>query len=387
MIPLFDLTRQYLKLRGEILDAVDKVISSGRVILGENVKKFEEEIATYLDVKCAIGVSSGTDALILAMKALDIGQGDVVLTTPYTFIASASAASWVGALPAFLDVKEESMNIDLDKLEMLLKGEEGGINPERVKAIVVVHLFGKTLDLERLTYIQEKYGIPVVEDVAQAFGAEWMMRDGSLRKAGSVGKISILSFFPTKNLGAYGDAGAVLTNDEKLCEKLRMLRTHGAREKYDHLMLGMNARLDELHAAILRVKMKHLDEWNERRIQIARKYGELFGENGLEKFLYWPHPVEGFKGHVFHQFVVRFKKEVYRDKVMEAFRKREIGFAVYYPKPLHLQKVFEYLGYKEGDFPVTERLSKTTLALPIFPELREEEIEEVVTVIKNTLEV
>ncbi len=386
MIPLFDLTRQYLKLRGEILDAIDKVVSSGRVILGKNVSEFEREIADFIGVRCAIGVSSGTDALILAMKALNVKQGDVVVTTPYTFIASASCATWAGGLPSFIDVDLRTMNIDLDRLESVIKGEEGGINPKRIKAVVAVHLFGRTLDLDRLNRIQEELGIPVVEDVAQAMGAEWRMEDGSLKKAGSVGKISILSFFPTKNLGAYGDAGAILTNDEELCERLRMLRAHGSRIKYEHEELGMNARLDEIQAAILRIKFRHLEEWNERRIEVARKYGELFKEAGLDEKMEWPEPVDGFKGHVFHQFVVRFKEANFRERVIEAFKKREIGYAIYYPKPLHLQKVFEYLGYKEGDFPNAEELSKTTLALPIFPEIRDDEIEEVVNVIKNALE-
>ncbi len=384
MIPLFDMKRQYLKLRGEILDAVDKVFSSGRVILGENVREFEKEIANYIGVKCAVGVSSGTDALILSMMALDIGFEELVLTTPYTFIASASASRWVGALPAFVDVKPNTMNIDLDRLEDALKGQ-GNLNPKRVKAIVAVHLFGRALDLERLEKIQNDYGIPVVEDVAQAFGAEWKASDGSLKKAGSVGKISAFSFFPTKNLGTYGDGGAVLTDDEELCEKLRMLRAHGSRIKYEHEILGKNARLDEVHAAILRVKLRYIDDWNRKRIEVAKLYKDLFEREELSEFIEYPDPIDSHMGHVFHQYVVKFKSEDFREKVIEAFKKREIGFAVYYPKPLHLQKVFENLGYREGDFPISEELSRTTLALPIFPEIREEEVEEVVKVIKNAL--
>ncbi len=384
MIPLFDLKRQYLKLRGEILDAIDKAISSGRVILGENVERFEKELADFMGVECAVGVSSGTDALILAVKALNASAGEIVLTTPYTFIASASAASWNGALPAFVDVDPETMNMDLDKLEETLGGN-GNLNPDRVKAVVVVHLFGRAMDLERIEKISEKYGIPIVEDVAQAMGAEWKYSSGEVKKAGSVGKVSILSFFPTKNLGTYGDGGAVLTNDEEMCEKMRMLRSHGSRKKYDHEILGKNARLDEIHAAILRVKLKYLKDWNEKRIEVARKYGELFESSGLSEYLDYPKPVEGFNGHVFHQFVVKFKSEDLRKRVIDAFEKRGIGYAIYYPKPLHLQKVFEYLGYSEGDFPVAEELSRKTLALPIFPEIRDDEIEEVVTVMKNAI--
>ncbi len=384
MVPLFDLKRQYLRLRGEVLDAIDKAISSGRVILGENVSKLEEELADYFGVKCAVGVSSGTDALILSALALGLKDGDILLTTPYTFIASASAASWAGARPAFVDVDPTTMNIDLDLLEGELSGK-GRSDPSKVKAIVIVHLFGRSLDLERVEEIQKKYGIPVIEDVAQAFGAEWKFSDGSIKKAGSVGMISILSFFPTKNLGTYGDGGAVLTNDEEICERVRMLRVHGSRVKYEHEMLGKNARLDEIHAAILRVKLKYVDSWNGRRMEIARRYGELFESFDLAEFLEYPQPVEGFRGHVFHQFVVKFKKKDHRERVIDAFKKREIGFAVYYPKPLHLQKVFSDLGYSEGDFPVSEELSRTTLALPMFPEMREDEIEEVAVVMKNAL--
>ncbi len=387
MIPLFDLTRQYLKLRGEILNAIDKVISSGRVILGENVRKFEEELAEYLGVKCAVGVSNGTDALILAMKALNIKYGDVVITTPYTFIASASAASWLGGFPAFVDVEEESMNMNLDNLITLLNGTEGGLNPERVKAIVFVHLFGRSLDLDRIKEIRDRYNIPIVEDVAQALGAEWKKRDGSVVKAGSVSDIATFSFFPTKNLGTYGDGGAVATNSDELCEILKMLRVHGSKKKYKHELLGKNARLDEIHAAVLRIKLKYIDQWNDRRIEIAKLYGKLFEEMDLVEFLDYPKPVEGFKGHVFHQFVVKFKKPEYREKVIEKFKERGIGFAIYYPKPLHLQPAFEYLGFSKGDFPVAERLSKTTLALPIFPELRDDEVEIVALTIKNALEV
>ena len=387
MIPLFDLTRQYLKLRGEILNAVDKVISSGRVILGENVRRFEEELAEYLGVRCVVGVSNGTDALILAMKALNVECGDVVITTPYTFIASASAALWTGGFPAFVDVEEDSMNMNLNDLTTLLSGTEGGFNPERVKSVVFVHLFGRSLDLDRLKEIRERYNIPIVEDVAQALGAEWKRKDGTVVKAGSVSDIATFSFFPTKNLGTYGDGGAVATNNDELCEILRMLRTHGSKKRYEHELLGKNARLDEIHAAVLRIKLKYLDQWNDRRIGIAKLYGRLFEEMNLVEYLDYPKPVEGFKGHVFHQFVVKFKEPEYREKVIEKFKERGIGFAVYYPKPLHLQPVFKRLGFSEGDFPVAEKLSRTTLALPIFPELRDDEVETVALTIKNALEV
>ncbi len=383
MIPLFDMKRQYSKLRAEILNAVDSVFSSGRVILGPNVSKFEEELSEFLGVECAVGVSSGTDALILALKALDLNQGDVVLTTPFTFVASASSAVWVNAVPAFVDVDPHTMNMNLDELERVLSGEEGGINPDRIKAIVAVHLFGRVLDLERLEEISKKYEIPIVEDVAQAFGAEWEFSDGRIKKAGSVGKIGAFSFFPTKNLGAYVDGGALTTNDPELCERLRMLRAHGSKIKYEHEMIGKNARLDEVQAAILRVKLRYVREWNERRKEIAKRYSELL--QPLENLLEFSSSPKGNE-HVFHQYVVKFKTEDMRKAVIEAFKKRRIGFAIYYPKPLHLQKALEYVGYREGDFPVSEDLSKKVLALPMFPELEDHEIEEVVTVMKNALE-
>ncbi|MCD6450739.1 MAG: DegT/DnrJ/EryC1/StrS family aminotransferase, partial [Thermotogaceae bacterium] len=296
-------------------------------------------------------------------------------------------ASWMGGYPAFVDVEKDSMNMDLDNLNNLLSGAEGGINPERVKTIVFVHLFGRSLDLDRLENIRGEYKIPIVEDVAQALGAEWKKKDGSIVKAGTVSDIATFSFFPTKNLGTYGDGGAVATNNEELCEILRMLRTHGSKKKYNHEILGKNARLDEIHAAVLRVKLRYIDEWNDRRIEIAKLYGKLFEDMELTGFLEYPEPVEGFRGHVFHQYVVRFKKPEYREKVIEKFKERGIGFAIYYPKPLHLQPVFEYLGFSEGDFPVAENLSKTTLALPIFPELRDDEVEFVALTIKKALEV
>ncbi len=383
MIPLFDMRRQYSKLRAEILNVIDKVLSSGRVILGENVEKFEKELAEFLGVRCVVGVSSGTDALILALKAFDLKPSDVVITVPFTFIASASSVVWAGSIPAFVDVEEDTMNIDLDDLEKTLKGKEGGLNPNRIKAIVPVHLFGRSVNLERLEDIRSRYNVKIVEDVAQALGAEWTYKDGTVKKAGSVGDVSAFSFFPTKNLGAYGDGGAVATNDESLCEKLKMLRTHGSKVKYQHEMIGKNARLDEIQAAILRVKLRYLKEWNEKRKEIAGKYASLFEENELGEFLEYPKPSKNT--HVFHQYVVKFKKPEYRDKVIESFKKREIGFAIYYPKPLHLQKAFEYLGYRKGDFPVSESLCDRVLALPIFPEIEDHEIEEVVLTIRNSL--
>ncbi|MCD6551842.1 DegT/DnrJ/EryC1/StrS aminotransferase family protein [Thermotoga sp.] len=371
MIPLFDLTRQYMRIRGEILNAIDRVISSGRVILGENVKKLEEKVASFVGVKHGIGVASGSDALLIALRAMGVEKGDVVVTTPYTFFATASAPYRLGARVIFVDVEESTFNMDPNQLEHVLK-------KEKVKAVIPVHLFGRTMDLEALSFLKEKYGVMILEDCAQSFGSEWKFKNGEIKKSGSVGDAAIFSFFPTKNLGTYGDGGMIVTNSEKIAEECRMLRVHGARKKYFHEKVGYNSRLDEIHAAVLSVKFRYLEKWTEERLRAAKTYQRLFEEKGLP--VIYPRVEEkGFKYHVFHQYVVLFENEETRDRMREGLSEREIQTAVYYPLPLHLQKCFKGLGYREGDFPVAESLSKRSLALPIFPELRDEEIEEVVS--------
>jgi len=408
-IPLFDLKRQYMRLRAEILEVVDRVISSGRVILGNEVNELEKEIANYVGVKHAIGVSSGTDALVISIKALGIGPGDFVITTPYTFFATASCVVRNGATPIFLDV-DETYNLDLDQVELFLsKVKEGkmdetvvqngdverkvktvnkvldlykDIRPERVKAVIPVHLFGRTMDLERLERIRERYDVKIVEDAAQSIGSEWRYDDSVVKKSGSVGDLSILSFFPTKNLGTYGDGGMILTNDEELAKICRKLRVHGAEKKYFHDIVGYNARLDEIHAGILRVKLKYLDEWIEKRYQIAQMYSKELSKNSLFESIPNVDWQDGVRYHVYHQYVVKFENAHIREKVIEEFKRKGIGFSIYYPLPLHLQKCFKNLGYEEGFLPVSEELSRTTLALPMFPELREDEVEEVVKTIE-----
>lgn len=409
-IPLFDLTHQYAELRDEILQVVDRVFSSGRVILGPEVEALEKEIAEYTGVKHAIGVSSGTDALVIAVRASGIGQGDYVITTPYTFFATASCVVRNGATPIFLDVDEESYNLDLDQVELLLSWlKDGsyrvsvehkdldsrivtvgkvlnlypGLKLEKVKAIIPVHLFGRTIDLERLQRIREEYGVKIIEDCAQSIGSEWMFSDGTVKRSGSVGDLAILSFFPTKNLGAYGDGGMILTNDDELAERCKFLRVHGARKKYFHEEVGYNARLDEVQAAILRVKLKYLDCWINKRKQIADMYQELLKD--VASIIRLPNVEwrDGVRYHVYHQYVVEFESEVERDRVLQTLKSHDIGTNVYYPLPLHLQKCFENLGYTEGTLPVSERLSKTTLALPMFPELEDKEIKRVAEVLKE----
>lgn len=369
MIPLFDLTRQYEKIRKEVLDAIDQVILDGRVILGPSVEKFEKELAEYLDVKHTIGVANGSDALVISLHAIGIEKGEKVVTTPYTFFATASCIVRNGGIPVFVDVEPDTYNIDLNQVEQVLKKEE-------IKVVIPVHLFGRTVDFEKLDFLKQKFGVKILEDAAQSIGSEGKIGN-IVKKSGTFGDIGIFSFFPTKNLGAYGDAGAIVTNDDQLAERARMLRQHGSKKKYYHEMIGYNSRLDSIHATILSIKLKHLEEWTQRRIEIAKTYQRLFEEKKLP--IKYPKVEEkGYRSHVYHQYVVEFEDEKTRDRVRDHLTKNEIGTALYYPLPLHLQKCFAEYGYKQGDFPVAEKLSKTTLALPIFPELTDEEIQFVV---------
>ncbi|KLO23101.1 Pleiotropic regulatory protein [Marinitoga sp. 1197] len=372
-VPLFDMTRQYETMREEILNTLDSIFRSGKVILGPNVKSLEEELAEYTNTKYAIGVANGSDALFLAVKALNIGKGDYVITTPYTFFATVSCITRNGARPIFVDVEEKYYNMDLDKVEEILKNHP---EKDRIKAIIPVHLFGKTLNLDKLQYLKEKYGIYIIEDGAQSIGSKWNNKNGF-----SVGDLSITSFFPTKNLGGYGDGGMVFTNNESLANRIRKLRIHGAAKKYYHDEVGFNSRLDEIQAAILRIKLKHLDEYIEKRINIAKNYDEFFKKYELTKVIDYPEVFED-KSHVYHQYVITLKTGN-RDELRKFLTEKEIGTSIYYPKGLHQQKCFEYLGYKEGDFPITEKATKTTLALPIFPELTIEEQEFIVKSIKD----
>jgi dTDP-4-amino-4,6-dideoxygalactose transaminase len=367
-VPLFDMTRQYESFRDEVLNTLDNIFKTGKVILGPHVKTLEEELANYVGTKYAIGVANGSDALFLSVRALNIKEGDYVITTPYTFFATASCITRNGATPIFVDVEEKYYNLDLDKVEEILKTHP---EKEKIKAIIPVHLFGKTIDLDRLQYFKEKYGVYIIEDGAQSIGSKW-----NGKNAFSVGDLSITSFFPTKNLGGYGDGGMIFTNNEDLANKIRKLRVHGSARKYYHDEVGFNSRLDEVQAAILRIKLKHLDEYIENRINVAKKYDELFKKYNLTDYIDYPEVFED-KSHVYHQYVITLKKGN-RDELKTFLIEKEIGTSIYYPKGLHQQKCFEYLGYNEGDLPITEKATKSTLALPIFPELRNDEIEYIV---------
>jgi len=359
-IPMFDLTRQYALIEKEIKDAIDRVLRSGKFILGEEVEQFEKEIATFCGVKHAIGVASGTDALYLALKALGIGKGDAVIVPAFTFFATAGAVVNSGAQPVFADIDPKTFNISVSDIERILNTYKG---PNKIRAIIPVHLYGQMADMDEIIALAKKNDLYVIEDAAQAIGAEYKGR-----KAGSLGDVGCFSFFPTKNLGAYGDGGMVTTNDDNLAERLLMLRVHGAKPKYYHQMVGINSRLDALQAAILRAELPHLMEWNQERQKLAGRYDELL--SGFPNIVLPNRDLD--RTHIFHQYTIRVldrKRDVLRAHLAE----HGINTEVYYPFPLHLQRCFGDLGYKEGDLPESERTSLEVLSLPIFPELIEKE--------------
>ncbi len=378
-VPLFDLTRQYSEIRTDILDSLDEVFSSGKVILGENVTKLEEEISTFVGVKYGIGVANGSDALVIALKALGISNGDYVLTTTFTFFATASCIVRNGAIPIFIDINYDDFNMNLDIVEEYLKGNMG-ISPTKIKAIIPVHLFGKTLDLQRLQDIKNSYGVKILEDAAQSIGSTWEFSDGKLKYSASVGEAGIFSFFPTKNLGCYGDGGMIVTSDEKLANTCMILRKHGAEKKYFHNMVGFNSRLDEVQATILRIKLKKLNEYTEKRKKIAKIYNELFQQYNVKNIEY--PDIYMNNQHVYHQYVVRVKNAG-RDSLKEFLFKNGVSTSIYYPLPLHKQKCFNDFVDGNISLPVSETASKEVLALPIFPELNYSEIEYVVKKVKE----
>jgi dTDP-4-amino-4,6-dideoxygalactose transaminase len=335
-------------------------------ILGDNVKHLEKELAAYCGARYAIGVGNGSDALYLALLAAGVGPGDEVITTPFTFYATAGAIERVGAKPVFTDIEKDTFNIDPNLIEAKITG--------KTRAIIPVHLYGCPADMGPIVELAGKYQLKVIEDGAQSLGALYKGR-----KVGAIGDMGCLSFFPTKNLGAFGDGGAVLTSDPELAEKVRMLRVHGAKTKYYHELPGCNSRLDELQAAILRVKMPYLEGWNRRRREIASRYRDKL--SGLEEkgMLMLPKTPD-YAEHVFHQYTIQLED---RDGLRDYLKQQGVGSTVYYPVPLHLQKVFQPLGYKEGDFPVAEAACRKVLSLPMFPELTDDEVEHVSKLIIN----
>jgi dTDP-4-amino-4,6-dideoxygalactose transaminase len=364
-VPLLDLKAQYAAIRSQIREAIDRVCESQHFILGPEVAALEEEVAAFCGARFAVGVSSGTDALLAALMAVGAGPGDEVLTTPYSFFATAGVIVRVGARPVFVDIDPQTFNLDAEAVR-------ARVTP-RTKAIMPVHLFGRCADMEPLLAVAEEYGLYVIEDAAQAIGAH----DEQGRQAGTIGHIGCFSFFPSKNLGAFGDGGMVVTNSAALADTLRVLRVHGGKPKYYHRVVGGNFRLDALQAAVLRVKLKYLPAWTAARRQNAKRYRSLFSGLGLLK---WLVPPADMPGHIYNQFVVRFPE---RDRLQAFLRDRGVETEVYYPRPLHLQECFRELGYQPGDFPHAEAAAGESLALPVYPELTEAQQHYVVSQIRD----
>lgn len=381
-VPLLDLKAQYRELESEIMDVFREVCVEQQFILGPRVKQLEEQIAAYSHCRYGIGVSSGTDALLVALMALGVGPGDEVITTPFTFFATAGVITRVGARPVFCDIDSVTYNLSPKSVEKfiaekcaidageLLNKHTGG----KVKALLPVHLFGQMADMEPLLDLARHSGLKIVEDAAQAIGAEYPSR----RRAGSLGDIGCFSFFPSKNLGAYGDAGMCTTNDPGLAERLRTLRVHGGKPKYHHNVIGGNFRLDELQAAVLLVKFRYLDRWTALRQENARDYDKALRLDTNKCRIGTPQGLPGYR-HIFNQYVLRTKR---RDDLQRYLRDHRIGTEIYYPISLHMQKCFEYLGYRAEDCPEARRAADETLAIPIYPELSQAQKNYVVETIK-----
>lgn len=381
-VPMLDLSREYDELGAEIRSALDEVLSRQDFILGAEVAAFEAAAAARCGCAFAIGCASGSDALWLALTALGVDQGQSVVTTPFSFFSTASAILRAGAQPVFADIDPRTFLLDPDRVREALDSLRA--EKKRITALLPVHLYGQAVcwtEFERIQQESREKGSPLnlVEDAAQAFGARWRGRP-----AGSLGTAAAFSFYPTKNLGAAGDAGMIATRDPELADRLRMLRTHGMRRRYLHEEIGWNSRLDTLQAAVLNVKLRHIDRWNEQRRNLAANYHRFFGESGIvepgpypERAVVLP-TVQKAAAHIFHQYVIRADR---RDELHSFLKKRNIGSAIYYPIPLHLQPALKFLGYRAGDFPESERAANEVLALPIFPQLRPEEQEAVVTAI------
>lgn len=352
-VPLLDLKAQYDTIRTEIEPVIKEVVESQYFILGPKVKELEEKVASYSDAKFGIGVSSGTDALLIALMAVDISEGDEVITTPYSFFATAGVIARLGAKPVFVDIEPDYFNIDPTKIESAITN--------KTKAIIPVHLYGQMADMNPIIEIAKKHDLYVIEDAAQAIGSKY--HDG--RKAGSIGNMGCFSFFPSKNLGGFGDAGMVVSNDEKLAEKLIHLRVHGSAPKYYHKIIGGNFRIDALQAAVLSVKLDYLDQWTNKRQKNAETYNSLFTESNLENAIVLP-KINNNYHHIFNQYILRVQK---RDELLKFLQLNNIGCEIYYPLSLSGQECFSYLGHKDGDFPESEKASNETIAIPIYPEL------------------
>ncbi len=357
-IPLVDLKAQYTAIKEEIDEAMGRVLNNCNFILGEEVRLFEEEFAAFCRAECAVGIASGTAALHLALRACGVGAGDEVITTPLTFIATAEAISHCGARPVFVDIDPLTYNIDPPRIEAAVN--------EKTRAILPVHLYGQPANMKPILEIAHRYKLKVIEDAAQAHGASYQGRP-----VGTLGDAACFSFFPGKNLGAYGDAGAVVTNDPEIADKVRLLRNHGRHDKYEHLIEGYGERLDALQAAVLRVKLRHLPDWTSARQRVARQYTELL--SNLD-WLITPY-CQPLAQHVYHLYVVRVQR---REELQHWLKSREIATGVHYPIPLHLQPAYSHLGYVKGDFPEAEQAASEILSLPMYPELASSQIKAIV---------
>jgi dTDP-4-amino-4,6-dideoxygalactose transaminase len=377
-VPLLDLKPQYASLKSAALAAIERVCASQGFILGAEVTKLEQDVAAYSQCRFGIGVSSGTDALLLALMALDIGAGHEVITSPYTFFATAGTVARTGARPLFCDIDPVTFNLDPGAVENFLTQNcelRGGALTNKatggvIKALMPVHLYGQVADMQPLLALARRYGLTVIEDAAQAIGAA----DAQGHRAGSLGDIGCLSFFPTKNLGAFGDAGMCVAQDEKLAERMNVLRVHGGKPKYYHALIGGNFRIDEIQAAVLNVKLPHLDAWTSARQRNAAFYDSAFAKAQLGEQVRTPVTIPGAR-HIYNQYVIRARD---RDALRQHLMERKVGSEIYYPVPLHLQQCFAYLGHKTGDFPHSERAALETVALPIYPELAPEQLQYVV---------
>ena len=376
-VPLLDLKAQLKSIEPELKQALLEVVDSTRYIMGPKVEELEKQIADYIDTKYAIGVSSGTDALLLALMALDIKAGDLVITTPYSFFATAGVISRLGAIPVFVDIDPSNYNLDPSSLSDWFKVNDHIIS--QVKAIVPVHLYGQCADMEAIIKICSKYQIPIIEDAAQAIGAS-MQLNADIKKAGSMSAFGCFSFFPSKNLGALGDAGIVVTSDPELYERAKIMRNHGAKPKYYHAVVGGNFRLDPIQAAALLVKLPHLDSWHKKRQENA----EYYRKNLEVEEVKTPVLSAYTKEHIYNQFVISVSKN--RDQLRSFLQEAGIGSEIYYPRPFHLQECFKPLGYKPGDFPQSEFAANHSLAIPIYPELSSEQQDYVIKQIKKFYE-
>ncbi len=366
-VPLLDLKAQYQSIREEIESAVKEVMESQYFILGPNVKKFEEHIAEYCQTKYAVGVSSGTDALLIALMAADIKPGDEVITTTYSFFATAGSISRLNAKPVFVDIDPVTFNIDPAAVEQAIT--------DKTKAIIPVHLYGQTADMDPILKIAEEHNLIVIEDAAQAIGSEY--KGG--KRAGSMGDMGCFSFFPSKNLGGFGDGGIVTTSDEALYEKLLYLRNHGAHPKYYHRMIGGNFRLDAIQAVVLDIKLKYLDDWTAGRQKNAQYYREGFSKRELGSYVTTPSAQNGYR-HIYNQFILRVQS---RDDLLQHLKNNNIGSEIYYPVTFNNQECFRYLGYAQGDFPYAEKAASETIAIPIYPELTDEQKDYVMDTIRD----